>query len=113
MSNKKQITVTLTVTRDELIDSRNPQGNEMLASATILSRLRAQGVPVIGILGVLAVENGTLTIKHEDGLDGDEWTWTWTGEPMADKWVRECARPGAALKLNYPLAKMIADAEEL
>lgn len=113
MSNKKQVIVNETFSRDQLVGKRNSDANEFLASTIIFGKLRAKGVPVIGVLGVIAVEWGTLTIAHEDGLDGDEWHFTWTGEPMPDEWIAKCAKPGAALRLNNPLAKQIADADEL
>lgn len=109
----KTIIVNETFTRDQLLGSRNPAGNELLASQVIFGRLRAKGVPVIGVIGVIAVEWGKLTIEHEDGLDGDEWHYTWTGVPMPKEWIIKCMKPGAVLKLNYPLAQQIADADEL
>jgi hypothetical protein len=109
----KIITVTETFTRDQLTGSRNHEANEVNAGQVILNRLRARGVPVIGVLGVLAVEWGVLTIAHEDGLDGDEWIWTYTGHCMPAEWIKRCAAPGRALRLNYPLARQIADEDEL
>lgn len=107
------VTISETFTRDQLTGTRNPVGNEVLAGQVIMTRLRKRGVPLIGVLGILAVENGTLTVQHEDGLDGDEWTYSWTGEPMPREWVDKCSQPGACLRLNYPLAQQIAEAEEL
>lgn len=110
---EKIITVAETFTRDQLTGSRNPQGNEVLAGQVIFNRLRAKGVPVIGALGVLAVEWGTLTISHEDGLDGDEWTYTYTGRAMPAEWIKKCAQPGRVLRLDKSLAQQIAEADEL
>lgn len=110
----KEITVSITITRDDLCSAKkNPASNEMLAAQIIFDKLRTRGVPVIGVLGILAVEWGKLTIEHEDGLDGDEWKWTWTGKPMPLEWVMKCAQPGRVLRLDYPLAQQIADADEL
>jgi len=109
----KEIDVKLTFTRDQLTGTRNPAGNEVLAGQVIFSALRQRGVPVIGVLGVLAVEWGTLTISHEDGLDGDEWHYRYQGKPMPQGWVTKCAMPGRVLRLDNPLAAQIAAAEEL
>lgn len=106
-------TIKETFTRDQLLDNRNPAGNEVLAAQMIFDKLRSRGVPLIGVLGVLAVEWGKLTIEHEDGLDGDEWHYTWVGEPMPKEWIANCSKPGAALRLNKPLAQQIAEADEL
>lgn len=111
--NTAVVTIKEIFTRDQLTGTRNPAGNEVIAGQIIFKRLRARGVPVIGSLGVLAVEWGKLTVEHEDGLDGDEWTWTFTGQAMPDEWIRKCAAPGTVLRLNNPLAKQIAEADEL
>lgn len=113
MSKNEVVTIKVSFTRDELTGKRNPAGNEVLAGQTIFGALRARGVPVIGVLGVLAVEWGTLTIAHEDGLDGDEWAYTFIGAPMPKEWAAKCAKPGRVLRLDNPLAKQIAEAEEL
>lgn len=113
MNAGKPQTISVTFTRDELCGKRNPQGNELLAGQAIFSKLRAKGVPVIGVLGVLAVEWGVLTIEHQDGLDGDEWAWSWTGEPMQKDWIAKCSKPGAVLVLRKPLREMIEEEEEL
>lgn len=109
----KAITVKETFTRDQFLGRHNPQGNEVLAAQVIFSRLRQRGVPVIGVLGVIAVEWGTLTIKHDEGLDGDEWTYTWEGVPMPREWIEKCAQPGAALKLEKSLKQLIEEEDEL
>lgn len=111
--SEKIITVRETFTRDQLTGTRNPEGNEVLAAQTIFNRLRAKGVPVIGTLGVLAIEWGVLTIAHEDGLDGDEWIYTFTGRRMPEEWAKVFAQPGRALRLNKSLAQHIAEADEL
>lgn len=109
----KTVTVKEVFTRHQLTGKRNPQGNEVLAAQVIFARLRQRGVPVIGVLGIIAVEWGTLTIAHEDGLDGDEWAYTWEGAPMPRHWIDKCAQPGAVLKLDNPLAAQIAAEDEL
>lgn len=108
-------TIAETFTRDQLTGRANPQGNEVLAGQVIMTRLRKRGVPVIGVLGVLAVEHGTLTIQHEDGLDGDEWTWTWVGKPMTQEWINKCYGPhgNQCLRLDKSLAQKIAEEDEL
>lgn len=108
MKNKIQ-TVRVTFTRDDLTrNAKNPEGNEVLAGRVIYGRLRALGVPVIGCLGVLAVEWGKLTITHDDGLDGDEWTWEYTGELLDQYWIGVVTKPGRAMRLDDPLAAQIA-----
>jgi hypothetical protein len=110
---QNEITVRETFTRDQLTGTKNPVGNEVLAGQVIFGRLRQKGVPVIGILGVLAVEWGTLTIAHDDGLDGDEWTFTWTGVPMPQKWIAHFNKPGVCMNLTFDLkAKIAAEAAE-
>lgn len=114
MQKKLPITVSATFTRDMLANNRNnPQGNEVIGAAIILKKLRDLGVPVIGVLGVIAVEWGELRITAEDGLDGDEWTYSWAGMPMTKEWQQRCAQPGKALKLDTPLAALIAADDEL
>lgn len=110
---EKEVTIKHVFTRDQLTGTRNPAGNEVIAGQTIFNKLRASGVPVIGVLGVLAVEWGKLTIAYEDGLDGDEWAFTFVGKPMPKEWVAKCAKPGRALRLDNPLPRQIAEAEEL
>lgn len=101
-------TVSFTFTRDQLTGTRNPQGNEILAGQVIFGKLRAAGVPVIGVLGILAVEWGEFTVKHDDGLDGDEWTYTYTGKLLDDYWIKEVGKLGNAPRLDRPLASRIA-----
>lgn len=105
---KTDKTVSFTFTRDQLTGTRNPQGNEVIAGQVIFGKLRAAGVPVIGVLGVLAVEWGELNIKHEDGLDGDEWTFTYTGKLLDQYWRDLFAKAGSRIKLDQPLAPRIA-----
>ena len=105
-------TVRVTFTRDELTHgAKNPESNEVLAARVIYGRLRSMGVPVIGNLGVLAVEWGKLTITHDDGLDGDEWTWEYTGKLLDQHWIGVVTKPGRAMRLDDPLAPQIARKE--
>lgn len=108
----KEITVKETFTREQFLGKKNPEANEVLAGQVIFNRLRARGVPVIGVLGVIAVEWGKLTIEHEDGLDGDEWHYTYTGAPMPAEWVKACSKPGAVLTLKDPLLERIKAQED-
>lgn len=102
-----EITITETFTRDQMLGQVNPQGNEVLAGQ-ILARFRRRGVPLVGVLGFIAVEWGTLTIEHDDGLDGDEWKWTWTGKPVPPEFMHLLTTPGRCLRLDEPLALKIA-----
>lgn len=104
----KEITIRVTFTRDQLTGTKNPAGNEVLAGQVIMGALRKRGVPVIGVLGLLGVEWGTLTCAQEDGLDGDEWTWTWTGVKMPPTLVDKYQRPGHRIKLESPLSVEVA-----
>lgn len=102
-------TVRVTFTRDELTRDGNAiVSNEVIAGQKIFKRLRSLGVPVIGNLGVLAVEWGKLTITHDDGLDGDEWTWEYTGKLLDQHWIGVVTKPGRAMRLDDPLAAQIA-----
>ena len=108
----KEVTISVTISRLELAGKNNPKANEPLAAMYIMNRLRAKGVPVTGVLTILAVEWGKLTIAHEDGLDGDEWTYTWTGAPMPPRWIEAC-KEVQGIPLTNPLAPRIAAEDEL
>jgi hypothetical protein len=109
MSNNLQ-TIRATYTRDQF--SRTPKtehaGVDTKAGEYIAADLLRRGVPVIGHIGVLAVEWGKLTIAHEEGLDGDEWTYTWTGRPVPQEFVTRMNGPNGRLLLAFPLAARIA-----
>lgn len=102
-------TITATFTRDQF--SRLPKsefaGNDTKAGEIIAAELKRKGVPIIGHIGVLAVEWGKLTVAHEEGLDGDEWTYTWTGKPVPPEFVTKMNSPNGALVLVYPLTARI------
>lgn len=103
---ENEVTIRETFTRDQFL-VKTPEGNDFLAARVIFGRLRSRGVPVIGALGVLGVEWGKLTIEHEDGLDGDEWTYTWTGRPLTKEWIAEITKPGKCVSIAAPLAPRI------
>lgn len=109
---EKEVTIRETFTRDQFLGKANPEGNDFLAARVIFGRLRSRGVPVIGALGVLGVEWGKMTIEHEDGLDGDEWTYTWTGRPLSKEWIAEITKPGKSVSIARPLGPMIAAAKK-
>lgn len=100
-------TIRAVFPRDTFIGKRNPQGNEVIASQLIFNALRKKGVPLIGILGVIAVEHGTLKVTKEDGLDGDEFVFEWTGVPMPPQYRDK------TITLSNSLAVLIAREEEL
>lgn len=104
---ENEVTIRETFTRDQFLGTKNPEGNDMLAARVIFGRLRSRGVPVIGALGVLGVEWGKLTIEHEDGLDGDEWHYAWTGRPLTKEWIAEITKPGKCVSIAEPLAPRI------
>lgn len=113
----KVVTITKTFTRLELIgiarSGKPHQYNEVVSANYLISRLMQAGIPAVGILGVLAAEWGVLTVTHEDGLDGDEWTYSWTGERVPAEYREKMQKPGYRGRLDNPLAAQIAAAEEL
>lgn len=113
LMEENEVTIRETFTRDQFLGKHNPEGNDFLAARVIFGRLRARGVPVIGALGVLGVEWGKLTIEHEDGLDGDEWHYTWIGRPLTKEWIAVITKPGHCVKINEPLAVRIAEAAKV
>jgi hypothetical protein len=112
------VTIKKTFTRLELIGTNPRTGqphnyNEVVTSNTIANRLLAAGIPVVGVLGIVAVEWGKLTVEHEDGLDGDEWKYTWTGEEVPKFWRNRMSGQGYRNRLDNPLAAQIAAEDEL
>lgn len=104
-------TITATYTRDQFarLGKSEHAGIDTKAGEYIAADLLRRGVPVIGHIGVLCVEWGKLTIAHEEGLDGDEWTYTWTGTPVPPEFVKRMNSPNGRLVLVYPLtARMFA-----
>lgn len=107
------VTISKTFTRYELIGVQPRTGklqpyNAVVSTNTLANRLLAAGIPVVGVLGIVAVEWGKLTVEHEDGLDGDEWKYTWTGEEVPKSWRKRMAEQGYRNALDNPLAARIA-----
>lgn len=105
-------TIRVTITRDELIGRKNTGRNLFIASVAVREKLLIAGVPVIGVDGIIAVERGTLTIAHDDGLDGDEWTYTFVGEPVMQEVINDVRRIGKRPSLIEPLAMLEAAMRE-
>lgn len=78
----KPVTIEVRISRDELAKDQHKR-NQVITGQRVMSELRRQGVPVVGVLAIFGVEHGTLTMRTEDGLDGDEFIYTWTGVPIA------------------------------
>lgn len=113
----KVVTIKKTFTRFELIGSNSAgkphQYNEVNSANFLITRLLAAGIPVVGVMGVLAVEWGVITITHEDGLDGDEWTYSWTGEEVPKHYRARMQVLGSRNRLDKSLAAQIAADDEL
>jgi hypothetical protein len=75
-------TIKITVTRDELHHRDDPDLQLTINGGKVVEKLRNAGIPVIGSSTILAVARGKLEIEYEDGLDGDEWHYTFVGEPV-------------------------------
>jgi hypothetical protein len=119
-SMAKEVTIKKTFTRDELVGVMPRTGklaeySPVNSGNYLTARLLEAGVPVIGAFGILAVEWGTMTIKHEDGLDGDEWEITWVGEKLPSGWPKRnrVANCMEKLSMDKPLKQLIADEDEL
>jgi hypothetical protein len=95
-------TISVTFTRDQLGGKGNPKFNLFMSGVGIVKSLLEKRIPAIGIDGVILVERGELTIRHEDGLDGDEWTYTFVGEPIMKELMPEVRKPGFGLSLQGP-----------
>jgi hypothetical protein len=120
MSTTNEVTVVERITRGQMMGDINPGGNVVHAAWFVKTRLRQRGVPVIGSLGIIATEWGTLTIEFEKGTDpdlgqySDAWVYTWTGKPVpADIDLVLYAREGKALVMDEPLAALLTVDEEL
>jgi len=105
-------TIRLTITRDDLTGPKNSGKNLFIAALAVRERLLLAGVPVIGLDGIIAVERGNLTIQHEDGLDGDEWHYTFVGEPVMPEVIEQVRRSGKRPSLLTPLAQLEAEARD-
>lgn len=106
-------TIRVTITRDEMTGPKNSGKNLFIAGIAVKERLFKAGVPVIGVDGILAVERGKLTIEHDDGLDGDEWTFTFVGVPVMPDVLKEVYGRGRLRpSLHEPLAVIEARLRE-
>lgn len=117
----KVVTISKTFTRDELLGiiprtGKAGEYNSINTGNFLTTRLLEAGIPVVGCFGVLAVEHGVLTVTHDpDGLDGDEWIYSWTGERLPQGWPKRERGTGTPVKLRLdkPLAAQIAEEDEL
>jgi len=92
-------TIKVTITRDELAKG-NPTYNLYLSGLGITKALTNARIPAVGIDGVINVARGKLTIEYNDGLDGDEWTYTFVGEPIMKELMPEVRKAGFCLPLK-------------
>lgn len=102
--------VRIRISRDELIGDMTPKGtrgNQVIAGQLLFRRLREAGIPVVGTLGLFCVEVGTLTMQSEEGLDGEEFVYIYTGPLMEQKYRRE------HFTLTHSLRKLIDEENEL
>jgi hypothetical protein len=98
-------TIRVTITRDEMTGPKNSGKNLFIAGIAVKERLFTRGIPVTGVDGILMVERGKLTIEHEDGLDGDEWHFTFVGVPVMPEVLKEVYGRGRLRpSLSEPLA---------
>jgi hypothetical protein len=124
--NNNEITIVERITRGQMMGELNTCGNIVSAAWNVKTRLRKRGIPIIGSLGLVAVEWGTLTIEFEKGSDerdargddiglyGDAWVYTWTGKPIpADMDLTLVARAGTALVMDMPLSALLTVDDEL
>lgn len=103
-------TVIVTVSRDQLIRDQQDKGRSaqfMKAGGRILHELRAAGVPIVGAIGLFGVEQGSLTLSMDDGLDGDEFVYTYVGELVP------AAQRGKEFTFSNPMPKPIEEDDEL
>jgi hypothetical protein len=118
-SMAKEVTIKKTFTRDELVGviprtGKQAEYSPINSGNYLTARLLEAGIPVIGSFGILGVEWGVLTITHDDGLDGDEWEFAWTGEKMPEGWPkRGTANTLEKLSMAKPLKQLIAEEDEL
>lgn len=128
--NNNEVTIVERITRGQMMGELNPSGNVVSAAWNVKSRLRKRGIPVIGSLGLVAVEWGTLTIEFEKAEDeraenshddlfaqgqyADAWVYTWTGKPVpADMDLTLISREGKALVMDMPLSALLTADDEL
>jgi len=91
-------TITVTITLDHLKFPANRELNNFISGCKITQTLLKHRIPVIGTDGILGVERGQLTVKHEDGLDGDEWHFTFVGEPIRKDMVQQITGPNGRIQ---------------
>lgn len=94
-------TISVTITRDQMARHQNDR-NLFLSGIGIVKTLLDKRIPVVGIDGVIHVARGKLTVEYNDGLDGDEWTYTFVGEPIMKELMPEVRKPGFGLTLKGP-----------
>ena len=88
----KPISMTITI---ENLKARTKVSSGLLGTdvdidgSQVIRRMLAAGIPVVGVDSILTVARGELTIEHDDGLNGDEWTISYAGRP-----IREDVRHG-------------------
>lgn len=102
----KPTTIEVRISRDELVKDQH-KGNQAILGLRVMRQLRERGVPVIGILAPFGVEHGALTITMDDGLDGDEMVYTWTGVPIPQHLRQH------VLTFQTTLADILREEEEL
>lgn len=63
-------------------------GNETLANVKLLDELRRAGIPALGTISLRGVARGSLLLRTEEGLDGDELVYSWVEQTPSVKPVR-------------------------
>lgn len=104
------VKIKVSFTRDQLIyDSKPPAPlmHQSTIGGRVMRSLQESGVPLIGVLGIISVAYGVLSVHMIDGLDGDEFVYEWEGVPVP-RHLRHYR-----LTTQFTLADAIADSEEL
>ena len=81
MIQGKEQTITVRVSRDDVAATCKSK-NEVIIGGFVMKKMREAGIPIIGVLAPFCVEYGTLVTTIEEGLDGDEFVYKWTGVPI-------------------------------
>lgn len=76
---------------------------QFLAGVYMVDRLRAHGIPVIGPVGIVCVETGSLTMRVEESC----LVYRWTGTPMSPHMRKK------QFTLEKTLAQAIAEENDL